>query len=111
MLSSSAFAFNHEVDISAIGDPSIPTGIPGGTELLEFVDSAMGKSSKPLADAQQAIVEALGPEALVDAASVHGNFEMMNRVAEGTGIPIPAQTVVTMQPIIETLNIGGFLKS
>jgi hypothetical protein len=111
MLSSSALAFNHEVDIASIGDPSVPTGIPGGTELLALVDTVMGVSSTDLTDIHRTVVAVLGPEALADAASVHGNFEMMNRVAEGTGIPIAPQAIASMQPIIDDLGIRDFLKS
>ena len=56
------------------------------------------------------IIGELGPEALVDAASVFGNFEMMNRVAEVSGIPIPQQGIDRNQDLIDRLDIGRFVK-
>ena len=55
-------------------------------------------------------MDELGPESLVDAASVLGNFEMMNRVAEGTGIPIPSQGIERMRSEIELLGLDQIMK-
>jgi hypothetical protein len=111
MLSSSAIAHGYDLDLAAIGDPELPTGIPGGTELLKLVDAVIAGEFDNIQSAQTAVIDALNPESLVDAASVFGNFEMMNRVAEGTGIPIPAQAVERMASEIEALGIGDFIKS
>jgi hypothetical protein len=111
MLSSSAIAHGYDLDLAAIGDPELPTGIPGGTELLKLVDAVIAGEFDNIQSAQTAVIDALNPESLVDAASVFGNFEMMNRVAEGTGIPIPAQAVERMASEIEALGIGDFARS
>lgn len=111
MLGSSAAAFDYNLNIAAIGDPSVPTGVPGGGELLEFVDAVIAGSPDDIEDAQAAIVENLGAASLVDAASVFGNFEMMNRVAEGSGIPISAQATERLKDTIDELGMIGFLKS
>ncbi len=111
MLSSSAIAFGYDFNLAAIGNPSIPTGIPGGTELLGFVDAVFEAGNPGVGTAQSAVIDALGSESLVDAAGVLGNFEMMNRVAEGTGIPLPAQTIDRMRYEIDALGLGDFLKS
>lgn len=111
MLSSSAIAYDYDLDIAAVGDPSIPVGIPGGNELLSFVDAIMFGTPGDLKSAQGAVIRALGPESLVDASSVFGNFEMMNRVAEGSGIPMPAQAIERMKGVIEELELTDFNKS
>jgi hypothetical protein len=111
MLSSSAIAFGYDLNIAAIRDPSLPTGIPGGSELLRFVDALITNSPDDLVAAQAAIIEVLGPESLVDAASVFGNFEMMNRVAEGSGITVPPQAIERMRGTIDELGLVTFLKS
>jgi hypothetical protein len=111
MLSSSAIAYDYDLDISAIGDPSVPVGIPGGNELLAFVDAIMTGTPEGLRGAQTAVIDSLDPEGLVDAASVFGNFEMMNRVAEGTGISVPAQAIERMKDTIDELGMVSFLKS
>ena len=111
MLSSSAIAYEYDLDIAAIRDPSLPSGVPGGTELLRFVDAIITRSPDDLVIAQAAIIDVLNPESLVDAASVCGNFEMMNRVAEGSGIPVPPQAVERMKDTIDELGMVTFLKS
>lgn len=111
MLRASAIAFEYEFNLASIGDPSISTGIPGGTELLLFVDAVIGSSVPEIRHAQTAVIGALRPEGLADAAGVFGNFEMMNRVAEGTGIPIAVQAIERMADTIDELGIRHFIKS
>lgn len=111
MLSSSAIAHNYDLDIAAIADPNLETGIPGGTQLLHFVDALFAGDSDDLERAQASIISALGAESLVDAAAVFGNFEMMNRVAEGSGIPVSSQAVERMRDTIDDLGMIGLQKS
>jgi hypothetical protein len=56
------------------------------------------------------VIEELGPEALVDAASVFGNFAMMNRIAEGTGIPLAKQMQDREQDLIAELGLERLKK-
>ncbi|RLE13395.1 MAG: hypothetical protein DRJ28_07425 [Actinobacteria bacterium] len=111
MLRVSALAFGYDLNIAGIGDPSIAIGVPGGNHLLALVDATMAGSPDGITDSQRAIIDELGPESLVDAASVFGNFEMMNRVAEGTGISIPAQAIDRMKDTIDKLGIDSLQKS
>ena len=111
MLSSSAIAYGYELNVAAVGDPDLPTGVPGGTQLLRLVDAVISGDVEGIQRMQMAITDNLGPEALVDAASVFGNFEMMNRVAEGSGIPVAPQAVERLRSTIEALGIGDFVKS
>lgn len=108
-LRASALAFDYPLDIAALRHPSLSIGVPGGNLLLRFVDALL-VASEPLAIVQQQIIEELGPESLVDAASVFGNFEMMNRVAEATGIPISGEAIKRERELIETLDIEHFIK-
>lgn len=109
MLRASAASFTYPLDIAAVRDPSIPSGVPGGNALLRFVDAVL-LNTEPLDGIQRLLVDELGPEALVDAASVFGNFSMMNRIAEGSGIPVAAAGIDRERPLIDTLGIGGFIK-
>jgi len=86
-------------------------GIDGGDTLLAFVDAAKGQDADELARARNAVAEKFGPEALVDAACVIGNFERMNRIADGTGIPIEAPLAALTSDIREELNLDSFESS
>ena len=110
MLRESSISFGYELDLAVVSDPSLPIAIPGGSVLLRLVDVVLGKSDNSLADAQRDIITLLGPEALVDAAAALGNFEMMNRIAEGTGIPIPRQTIDRETEIVTKLNLLDLIK-
>lgn len=110
MLRESALAYGYDIDLGAIVDRGLPLGIPGGDVLLRFVDSVTGTSSLALTDAHQSVVRELGPEALVDAAAVFGNFSMMNRIAEGTGIPLTRQMAAREVDLIETLGLSSLQK-
>ena len=43
---------------------------------------------------------------MVDAAAVAANFEMMTRLADGTGAAMPAERLERSQHAIETMGVG-----
>jgi len=110
MLRESAGAFGYDLDLSVIRDPSLPVAIPGGTQLLALVDIVLDVSSDSLTSVHAAIIDVLGPASLVDAAAVFGNFQMMNRVAEGTGIPISQQAIEREGEMVAELGLLNLLK-
>jgi hypothetical protein len=68
------------------------------------------EGSDELADrARVRVVEALGEASLFDAATVYGNFSMMNRVAEATGIPISPLAIERQRDMVEMLGLDRFL--
>lgn len=111
MLRASAIEFGYEIDIAVIADPGIPIGIPGGGVLLRLVDVLHGESRASLKTVHSEIIEQLGTEALVDAAGVFGNFQMMNRVAEGSGIPISQMTIERESEMMTRLGLLDLRKS
>ncbi|MCL1593563.1 MAG: hypothetical protein M3132_04325 [Actinomycetia bacterium] len=111
MLRASANKFGYEMDIAAIADPGIPIGVPGGDLLLHLVDVLHGESAASLQSVHSGIIERLGTEALVDAAAVFGNFQMMNRVAEGSGISIPRVAIERELDIVTRLGLLDLKKS
>jgi len=44
---------------------------------------------------------------MVDAAAVAANFEMMTRLADGTGAAMPAERLVNSAQAIEAMRIGN----
>jgi hypothetical protein len=87
MLRASAIAGGLPVDLRAIGDPTIDLGVPGGAPLLSFTDALI--DGVGIGDARARLVAAVGEEGAVRAALTAGNFEMMNRVVDATGVPVP----------------------
>jgi hypothetical protein len=89
----------------------VDIGVPGGSALVELVDSVNDGDDPRRQEAQDAVLQELGPESLVDTAAVFGNFQMMNRVAEGTGIPIPPQALEREADMMKALSLYEILKS
>lgn len=86
MLRASAETTQTPFDARAITDPSVDPLLPSGVGLIAFVDAILVREEA--SQERAAIVGELGPAGLVDAAGVVANFEMMNRVADGTGMPV-----------------------
>ncbi len=58
--------------------------------------------------ARRALLQAMGPEALVDAVAVASNFERMVRIADATGIPLDTPVLLMSEGLREDLGIDGF---
>jgi hypothetical protein len=68
----------------------------------------VGGDEASRAAARQGLLDALGPEALVDAAAVVGNFERMTRIADATGIPLDPPVAALTQDIRVDLGLDDF---
>ena len=108
MLSWSSTEDGHPAELSAIADGSGDGGLPHGAELLAFTDAAAGFDDAALADARARLVAAAGEAFMVDAAAVIANFEMMTRVADGTGARFPAETADQRADVAARLGITSF---
>lgn len=105
MLSWSAQTTNTPVDLRAVVDPRIDPLLPAGQELVAFVDSVL---TEPNPAAAHALREAQGESALVAAAAVIANFQMMNTVADATGMPVGKGSRLMHADLIEELGLGRF---
>ncbi len=90
----------------SLTDTSVASQIPGGAELLALTDATVRRQPEATAAARQNLLNMLGPEALVDAAGTIGNFEMMNRIADATGMPVGVGSKRANTDIIELLDIA-----
>lgn len=106
MLRASARAFDYHLDENSLIDPAVDPGIPGGRELLNLDDALLDGGDAVAA--RDAVLGVLGPAGLHDAAAVFGNFEMMNRVAEATGIPVAPAALARDAGTISRLGLDRF---
>jgi len=83
-------------------------GIPHGEKLTAFADAAVAGDHASLASARDALRDAAGSAALVDAAAVIGNFQRMVRIADSTGIPLDGMTDAMSADIRGDLGIEAF---
>jgi len=82
MLSWSARTQGIAVDLK-----TLTVGVPHAAELLAFASAATSPAGDKavLWTARERLASSMGVAAMVDAAAVVANFEMMTRLAEGTG--------------------------
>lgn len=85
MLRASATATDQATDLRAVQDPEAEGGVDAASALAGFVDAIVEGDARATARARSRVVERLGPAAAVDAAAIVANFEMMTRIADGTG--------------------------
>jgi hypothetical protein len=77
--------------------------------LLEAFVAAVVDDDRTRAEAARAaVVEALGPEWLVDASAVVANFEMMTRLADGTGARLTPAQIEGTATLREQLGVNAF---
>ncbi len=93
MLRASAEVTTTPLDPRSITDRSVDPLLPGGIVLLDFVDAGLTGHEADRTSSRSALLDALGPTGLVDAAGVIANFEMMNRIADATGMPVGKGTL------------------
>ena len=79
-----------EIDLQALAgdEQSAARGIRFGAELMCFAQAVASREPQALVRARQALLQAAGAAALVDAAGVAANFQRMVRIADAIGIPV-----------------------
>jgi hypothetical protein len=106
MLSSSAQDTGRKLDIRGIGDPSVDPLLEGGVALAALGRAAGGAHPDPVP--VRRVAEVLGPDVASDAAAVAANFEIMNRVVDGVGLPFGKGRARQMAAEIEAVGTAGF---
>jgi hypothetical protein len=95
-----------DMDVIASGDGD--AGLPHGEELVAFAEAIARFDPAALDAARQRLVDVGGEAFMIDAAAVAANFEMMTRVADGTGARHAPSTAAQRNAIGERLGIAGF---
>ena len=95
LLRESSEAQGNEVELAGIvaGADAVDERIPAGRELIRFAEAVLRGSDEELATARDALRALVGPQGVADAAGVTGYFECVNRIADGTGIPLDPDTL------------------
>ena len=88
MLRESSRTNEETVDFTAVMDAEVDSGVRHGAPLVRFAEAVVSGGESECEAARRALAEAMGTQALVDAAGVISNFERMVRVADATGISI-----------------------
>jgi hypothetical protein len=90
------------------GSKAGDAGIEHGERLTAFAEAAVQGDTASLDAARDALRDAAGSAAVVDAAGVIGNFERMVRIADGTGIPLDGIVDVMSSDFREDLGLETY---
>ena len=108
MLRASTRHRDYEADLRAIGHAGVDSGVPHSAELVEFSEALLGTDLTRLGAARQKLAAAMGDAAVSDAAAVAGNFQMMDRIANGCGIALDAVYEKATRRYRNQLGMDGF---
>lgn len=84
------------------------TTVPLGPQLVAFVDAVVDRDPNQADAARRALAVVGGDAAVVDAAAVLANFEMMTRIADGTGARQTTERLATLVDERERLGLDGY---
>ncbi len=104
MLRASAHMSHQDINLKAVGDSTLDPNLPAGPQLLAFADALLGSDDDALDSARSALTDVAGSDSTARAALVVGNFEMMNRLLDATGVPVP----ISMGSITSELGLPAF---
>jgi len=98
-----------QVDMAAVnGTVTSESGVRHAAELIAFTEAVMRDDDAVLAETRQALRAVLTPEAFVDACAVIGAFNVVDRIADATGIPLDDAMAMMTKDLREDLGLGRF---
>jgi hypothetical protein len=107
MLSWSSTETGQQVDIIAVADGVGDVGLPHGRALLRFASACAGVDDDELAAARTALAAETDMAFMVDAAAVAANFEMMTRLADGTGAKLTEARLASAEQLIDAVGAAN----
>lgn len=111
MLRWSSTAAGAPADLDALADGSGDANLPFGAELVAFTEAIAGMDLDVIAAARERLAAASGRAFMIDAAAVVANFEMMTRVADGTGARFPEDPSGGRAELAASLGITHLVSS
>jgi hypothetical protein len=109
LLRASGLTQNKDYDLAAVtGAVRGDAGVRHGRLLVEFAEAVLGGDDLALSRARAELMTAVGPEGLVDAASVVGLFSAIDRVADATGIPLEGEKAAASANFRAALGLDRF---
>lgn len=106
MLRWSRHEHGESVDLDDLAACADDAGKRWSRELFDFATSSTGHDGAALDRTRAALVARAGEAAMVDAAAVIANFEMMTRLADGTGARIPQDRVDASAGIVRAFGMA-----
>lgn len=106
MLRWSGHENGNDVDLDALGQNHSGSVSPLDVALHEFASAAAIGEVDALTTAREHLLALAGADVLVDSAAIVANFEMMTRLADGTGCRMPAGGVEANVAVVAAFGFG-----
>lgn len=99
-----------EVDLSQINDGAEhgDGGVAHGARLMAFTDAVMAEDDGALQRERAALRAVLSDAAFVDTCATIGAFNVVDRIADATGIPLDDSLVSMSSAVRAELDLGRF---
>ena len=98
-----------EVNLAAVnGEFGGDAGVTHGERLVAFTEGVMGRDERLLADLRSALKDVLSPAAFVDVCAVIGAFNVVDRIADATGIPLDPPLLMMSGAVRTELDLARF---
>jgi len=95
------------VDVAAVnGESERDAGVEHGADLLAFTEAIM--RGEPATLERERLRQVLSPEGFVDAAALIGAFNVVDRVADATGIPLDPAMEAMSRDVRDELGLARF---
>ena len=109
MLSWSSSETGQHIDLAAVADGRPGVGLEHGDALVRFASACGGTDDGELARVRAALIAETDEAFMVDAAAVAANFEMMTRLADGTGAVLTEERLKRAAFQIETMGAANMV--
>ena len=97
------------VDLTAVTEkPAGDAGVRHGARLLAFTDAVLGEDEELLARERRALGAVLSSEAFVDACALVAAFNVVDRIADATGIPLDPMLLAGSADVRAELGLARF---
>ena len=98
-----------DVELNAVnGGVADDAGVAHGARLLAFTEAVMGDDEERLTRERAALRAVLSPACFVDAAATIAAFNVVDRIADATGIPLDDMMLVMAGDVPAQLKLGRF---
>lgn len=106
MLSWSSNQAGDTVDLTAVAGGRTDVGIDHDAPLVRFATACAERDDTELASARAALIDDTDEAFMVDAAAVAANFEMMTRLADGTGATMRSERIESAAATIGAMGVA-----
>lgn len=97
------------VDLAAVnGSVDNDAGVEHGALLVSFTEAVMRGDQRAIDEGRQALLAVLSPESFVDVAATIGAFNVVDRIADSTGIPLDDMMRPLSADVRRELDLGRF---